>query len=128
MKKRMFVLVVTIVMLVLCANCQLSSGPGKTVKNFYSLVEAGEIDQALTLLSNKMLRSIGKDKLKSGFAQETRRTKERGGINSMEITKEDVVGESGEVNIKLQYGNGEKKADNVKLIKENGDWKIDMSK
>lgn len=54
-----------------------------------------------------------------------------GGIKSYEITSETIAadGKTAEVGMKIVYGNGEEKDDNIKLCKDDkGDWRVDAGK
>jgi uncharacterized membrane protein YvbJ len=110
------------------AGCGLfSTGPEATVKKFYKAVENGEFDDAMNLMSNKV-KSVGKDKLRAGLAQVTREMKSKGGVKNLDIVKMDVTGEMADGQVKIEFGDGSSKSDSVKLIKEEGKWRIDADK
>jgi hypothetical protein len=120
-----------VLVLALClatAGCGfLNMGPEATVKKFYKAVEKGEIDDAIDLLSNKM-KTVGKDKLRAGLAELTRDMKSKGGVKNLEIVKMNVTGDVADGQIKIEFGDGSSKTDTVKLIKEEGKWKLDADK
>lgn len=129
MKKRFGALLALACVCLLTTNCALqAAGPAQTIKKFYGYLEAGKVDDAVNLLSARVLNVLSRDKLKSGLADGTRQVKSKGGIKSIDIAKEEVVGETADVQSKVNFGNGESKTDKSKLIKENGEWKIDLSK
>jgi hypothetical protein len=105
----------------------LNRGPEATVKNFYKAVENGNFDDAINLLSNKV-KSMGKDKLRAGLAEVTREMKSKGDVKSLDITKMDITGDMADGQVKLEFGNGSSKTEAVKLIKEDGAWRLDAGK
>lgn len=63
-----FSIVITISLLMLSTDCGLfSSGPGGTVKNFYNAIEDGKVDYAISLLSSRMVATMGEPKLRSSI-------------------------------------------------------------
>lgn len=127
MNNRFFCMVIVVLLTILPA-CSLFNSPSQTVKNFNKYVSEGKIDDATKLLSKRVISNMGIDKVKSGLARTTKNIKERGGITSLEIVKEEIIGEVAEVHMIISYGNGSKINEKVQLIKEEGDWKIDISK
>ena len=51
--------------------------------------------------------------------------KREGGVKSIEVLKEDTVGDVAEVTMKITRGAGDSSVVHYKLIWENSDWKID---
>jgi hypothetical protein len=126
MKAKSVVLVLALCLVT--AGCGfLNMGPEATVKKFYKAVENGDIDDAIDLLSNKM-KTVGKDKLRAGLAELTRDMKSKGGVKNLEIVKMNVTGDVADGQIKIEFGDGSSKTDTVKLIKEEGKWKLDADK
>ena len=70
-----------------------AAGPADTVEDFYTYVEAGEVDAAADLFSDQITALIPRDKLKTGLAEQTREMKEKDGISSFEVLSEDITGE-----------------------------------
>jgi len=102
-----------------------SANPGGTVVQFVKYVEAGNSDGAMGLFSSKMPKEA-KDKMKYAIPLGSQGLKAKGGVKSVDILNEDVKGETAEVKYKIVYGNGtEDKNESFKLVKENGEWKID---
>ena len=74
--------------------------------------------------SRKMLSGMLQGKAEKTYAK-------KGGFKSYEILGEQVdeKGENAVVKVKMVYGDGSEKEDDVKLKKdEKGDWKLDMGK
>lgn len=99
-------------------------GPGSTVEKFFEAVGAGEIDEAITYLSNSTIQTLGTDKWKAVLSDLTRAINEEGGIKSVEILDEAVTGDLATVTFSLRMGNGSEDTDSVELFKENDNWKI----
>jgi hypothetical protein len=128
MKFRPLLLVLILCLFVALTSCEGRAGPGKTVSNFVHHVEQGHADAAIELLSSKIVDALGKPKLEVSLSAETERVKEKGGIKSVVIEKEDINGETATVKSMITFGNGETRNDESKLVKENGKWKVDTNK
>jgi hypothetical protein len=111
----------------LAACSMLSSGPSRTVKEFYNHVDAGELDAAMKNLSKTAANGMGSEKMKAMLEVQTRAMKAKGGVSSIDVQKEDVTGETAEVTGTLKFKNGDNEAFHTKLIKEDGVWKISAS-
>jgi hypothetical protein len=107
--------------------CGLVGGPEATVRNFYKALEKGELDKAVDKLSAQAL-ALGRDKLKAGLAEVTQETKEKGGIKSLDFQNTEITGDVATLKLVIQFGNDTSETQNVKLVKEDGRWKIQPSK
>jgi hypothetical protein len=106
------------------AGCGLFSSPSRATKNFYGYVEAGNMDKAMELVSTQTKNSVSQDKLRAGLGEATRAIKQHGGIDSIEVTKEDITGDIANVIGTIKYKDGTSENINQKLVKEDGDWKL----
>lgn len=95
------------------------------MENLLRAVERGEIERALTFFSSAFISRQGIESVKQGLSQASRELKEHGGIQSIKILKEDVVGEVVEVSVENTRRNGYVASAHYKLIKEKDTWKID---
>ncbi len=111
----------------LVAGCQLG-GPEAVVKKFYRAIEKGNLEEAMSLLSSRITKTLGEEKMKSGLAEVARDMQQKGGVKSLEVTEVNVTGEIADAQVKLVFGNGSIDTEKVKLIKEEGSWKIDAEK
>ncbi len=119
-------LVLTLLSLLgMSTGCNFSQKPSRTVESLYSSVESGEIDRALTLFSSGVINKLGIGRLKTDLSATTTELKEHGGIKSIKILKEDVVGDIAEVTVEVARGNGNIVTVRYKLTKEQAAWKID---
>jgi hypothetical protein len=128
MRSKPFLQIVIFFALGVALSCGGKAGPAQTVKDFARYVESGNTDAAINLLSSKIINAIGKAKLEVSIAEESRRIKERGGIKAVSIEKEEINGDAAAVTSKVTYGNDETSSNEAKLIRENGQWKIDINK
>lgn len=116
-------LALTLLFLAACGN-----SPRSAVKAFYDAVEEGRVEDALKMVSSQVTSSIGIDKTRAALQSATREIHDKGGLKSLDIVKEDVVGEVAEVEVRIHYGNGTEETEKVKVVKENGEWKIQPDK
>lgn len=128
MKNRQWILgVIIFVMLIVTACSALGSGPGKTVQRFFTAVDIGEIDEAMSYLSSYSIQTLGADKWRAVLHEASKDLDKAGGITSVRIVEENINGETAWVTVEISYGNGSSETDSVDLIKENGKWKININ-
>lgn len=116
----------TLVAVTLLAGCAKS--PESTVISFYRAVGKGEITEAQTYLSSQVIGMLGPQKMSAALGQESERVTRCGGIESIDV---ELISEgevrSGTVNV-TYGGQCPPKNESVKLVKEDGEWKIGSSK
>lgn len=125
MNNRKFGLVVLAATLGIAIACGLFSTPSGTVKDFYKYMEKGDVDKARKLMSKRMQATMTEDKMKAVLALATQKIKEKRGISSVNIDKEDKTGDTAVVTGKVKYGDGSTEDFKQNLIKEDGSWKLD---
>jgi len=108
-------------------GCGSASTPADVAKGFFKRIEKND-KSALDLMSSKVVEGIGREKLEKGLEKESEKIKEKGGISSIEVIEEKIEEESADLKLKIVYGNGTEKTDKAKLVKEDGKWKIGISK
>lgn len=111
------------------SGCSLGNSPSGVVKDFYKYTANGKVNDAFSLITpegQSVLTQWGGGT--SAIAKLTEEFKKEGGLKSLEITSEQVTGDTATVNFTIKYGNGTTKQDNEKLIKQDGKWKITVSK
>lgn len=117
---------VLVMMMVLLASCGLfKPGPSTVVKTFYHDVEAGKIEEATKLFSTQAVQTFG-SKLTSVMSEQTRMIEKKGGIKSID-TKENITGDLAKVDYTVTYGDKSVEKGRIDMIKENGDWKMQIS-
>lgn len=99
-----------------------------TVEHFYRSLAKGEVKEANKMVSKELIGMAGEGKIQMALSREAQRIQELGGIASIEVNLEG----SGEVRsgkVKITYVRGTApKIEKVKVVKEDGDWKIAADK
>ena len=125
MKNQSFKILFLAAFVLMAASCSFSKKPSTVVEDLCRTVERGEIDQAAAFMSQGFVSRQGIDKIKESIRQTALWIKKSGGVKSIEILKEDTVGDVAEVTIKITRGGGDSSVVYYRLIKEKGDWKVD---
>ena len=113
-------------MLLIITGCNFfSASPSKAVETLYKTVERGDVERAVTFFSSMFISRQGIEPLKRELSNSSLELKEHGGIKSIKVLKEDVVGDVAEVTVEITRGNGNVSPVHYKLIKEQGAWKVD---
>src|SRR5438874_801938 len=111
--------------LVSTAGCGFRRRPSTVVEDFCRTIERGDIDRAAAFMSQGIVGRQGIDSIKDSLRQATLWLKNDGGIKSIKVVKEDTVGDVAEVTLEITRGAGDSSIVYYKLIREQGDWKID---
>jgi len=122
---RIVVAVAAVTTLASGVSCGFRKKPSTVVENLVRIVERGEIDQAAAYMSQGFVSRQDIDTIKESFRATALWIKRSGGIKSLEVLKEDMVGDVAEVTIKITRAGGDSSVVHYRLIWENGDWKID---
>lgn len=122
---RIVVIVATVISLATIGSCGSRKKPSTVVEDLVRTIERGDIDQAMTYNSQGFVSRQGIDNLKESFRQTALWIKRDGGIKSLEVLKEDTVGEVAEVALKITRGGGDSSVVYYRLIWEKADWKVD---
>src|SRR5712692_9277276 len=80
-------------------GCSLSAKPSKSVETLCRAVDSGEVDWAATFFSSGFINKLGIEALKENLSREAADLKGHGGIKSIKVLKEEVVGDVAEVTI-----------------------------
>lgn len=112
-------------MVIIYTGCNFSQKPSSTVESLLRADERGDIEQSLTFFSGRMISKRGIGPLRADLSSTTAELKEHGGIKSIKVLNEEVVGEAAEVTVEITRGNDATAAVRYKLIKEQGAWKVD---
>ena len=123
MPKRLLEIAALLVLGLLLSAC-FGSGPASTVKKFHRLIEDGQIEESMRLISRQSLSNMGEDKVRSVLRMGTEQINDRGGIAKLRIESEEITGEVAQVSVFMEYGNGETEFNDIELALEDGDWKI----
>jgi len=122
-KSRLATLIAATLMLIGCAK-----SPESTVESFYKAVSEGEITEAQTYVSSQVTGMLGPQKMAAALADESERIKKCGGIKSIDV-KLEGQGEVRSGTAKITYaGQCPPENEDVRLVKEDGKWKIGPNK
>jgi len=111
-----------------CLVVGCTKSPESTVQSFYRAVAQGEITEAESYLSRQVLGDIAPNKLHASLSREMQRVQRCGGYKELKTE----LGEGAEVrfgSVWISYaGNCKSREEKVKLIKEDGKWRLGSSK
>lgn len=105
-----------------------SSGPASAVLDFYDALEDGRIEDAIELISSDMRGELPPAKLREGLQSVAQQIIKLGGIEEIEVTEEEVTGEVGRVTVRIELGNGEESVDTTRVVREDGNWRLEPEK
>ncbi len=123
MKKLSLVLVILFGLVVL-TGC--STSPGSVVEKFFKAIEDGEITDAVGYLSTSSVQTLGEEKWRALLTEATADLSNSGGIDKVDVLSEETTGEIATVAVDISYGDGSSNAETFNLVKEDGDWKIQI--
>ncbi len=132
MKAKLFQLTIWLGLIILlnaCNSCSTSgsvffSTPSEVIRKYLAHIEKGEVELAARQMSKGWLGGQSIDEAKDKFVENVGLMKSCGGIQSIEITKEEILGETATVENTISYKNGRVEKAVYKLVKEGGHWKI----
>jgi hypothetical protein len=122
---RILLVLALLELLTINPGCSLSAKPSKSVETLCRAVESGDVDRAASFFSSGFINKLGIGALKENLPRATAELKEHGGINSIKVLKEEVVGDVAEVTIEITRGDSIASLVHYKLIKDQGAWKVD---
>ncbi|HQL47721.1 MAG TPA: DUF4878 domain-containing protein [Holophaga sp.] len=112
-----------LVLLVSCARSAESS-----VERFYLCLSDGKVTEAKELVSKQLLGMAGENKIQAALAKEAEQIQAKGGIKSVVVQLEGK-GEIRSGKATITYKNVEgPRVEKVKVIKEDGTWKLTADK
>jgi hypothetical protein len=118
----------TALLLISLAWACAGSSPASAVKAFYRAVSDGKTDDALGLLSQQTIATIGEPKLRAGIQEAAQEAMAKGGLKDLEIAEEQSNGDIATVQAILKYGNGTQETETLQLVKEKGGWRLQPKK
>ncbi len=128
MKRRKFILITFFSSSSLILSSCFKPSPAKTVKKFMGLIEKGEVNEAMTLLSGNVTQFLGEEKTRLTLYKGTKSIQKKGGIKSYKVNDEIVTGDFATVKLTLIFKDETKDNIETKLIKKDGEWKINLEK
>jgi hypothetical protein len=118
----------TALLLISLAWAYVGSSPTSAAKAFYAAVGSGKTDDALGLMSQQTIATIGEPKLRAGIQGASQKVMAKGGLKDVEITEEQSNGDIASVKAILKYGNGTQETETLQLVKEKGGWRLQPKK
>lgn len=103
-------------------------GPGATIKAFLRAVEQGKTETALALVGRTSRSALGDEKLTLAIGQGPATFAKDGGISRVVIESEEIRGDTATVAVRTVFGNGTEERDDETLIREDGRWRVVISK
>jgi len=104
-----------------------TSAPGETIRQLFSYIQKGQLDDAVKLCSEHYLKTNGgADTVKGTFASQTPKIQSQGGA-TVDVLSVAFTGETAVVTFNLHYGNGTIEPCKYLLFREHGSWKHDGS-
>lgn len=117
---------VFLLLVMLITGCAKS--PESTVKSFYRAVEKGEITEAKGYVSSQIIGMMGESKLSMMLSDEMNKIEKCGGIKNIDVNLQG----KGEIRTGIATvtyaGQCPPRSEKVKLIKEDGKWKLTIEK
>jgi hypothetical protein len=102
--------------------------PAEVVKLFVRQLELGKIRDAVMMLPEWVVKSVGAAKLESIFFDNASELRAKGGILRLEIVEERADDQSAEVDVSMRYQDGTSDTEHIVLVKEKQEWKVDMTR
>lgn len=127
MKKSKIIYFILFSFIFLYISCGSPSKPSDVSKEFMKKIENND-KSAKDLLSKQLVAMLGEEKLNKAIEEQSVKIKDKGGIKSMEVLKEEATDSTATVEMKITYGNGKTDTDKSNLVKEDGKWKLSPSK
>ncbi len=125
--KRIIVNSIILIFAMVYFGCGSANTPPDVAKEFLTKIEKGD-KGAVNLMHSGLISMMGKEKLEKGLMDESEKMNKKGGIASIDILEEKINEDDAVLKVKVNYKDGSNKTEKMNLIKENGDWKITVSK
>lgn len=105
-----------------------AAGPASAVTEFYEALEEGRIEDATEYISADLRDQVPAAKLREGLRGAAQQVIDKGGIEELEVTEEEVTGELGRVTVRIEFGNGEESIETTRVVLEDGTWRLKPEK
>jgi hypothetical protein len=127
MKTKILLAIFAIPILLMTGGC-IGSSPSRTVKDFYSAIGRGDVEMATAQMSSRVIDQVGLNKLQQSIEYQVQAVEQAGGMKSIRIIDEQIFDDAALVTAEVELGDGTSGTETVQLVKEDGRWKIDISK
>lgn len=109
--------------LVFLSSCS-SFKSTSTIEHFYYAIAEGNAEEAISLVSEPTLTDFGVDNIQAGLTRRTVEIQAKGGIKRLSIQEKQRIEDLVKVIYIIEYEDGTKEKNMMKLMKENEEWKI----
>lgn len=123
--KKIYLGVVLVLFVVGLTGCG-GPKPGKVVERFFGALEDGKIDEAVSYLSSRTIATLGEEKWRASLVEISREMTMAGESADVKVISETVNGDIARVEVELTDSSGFTDTETFDLIKEEGDWKIEI--
>jgi len=124
--RRKWVATVLLLSVILITGCAKS--PESTVRSFYRAVEKGELTEARSYVSSQILQMLGEAKISVALSGETEKIGKCGGIKDIDVKLEGKGQVRSGIAVVTFAGQCPPSTEKVKMIKEDGKWKLTAEK
>jgi hypothetical protein len=109
-----------------CLGAEPTRRPADIVEHFVRLIEAGAIESAIGLLSDRIVDCVGMQKLYSIFHESSLEVWSLGGIEIVDVQTLAFSRDHVEMRLSIWYGDHKVENETVELVRESRQWKISM--
>ncbi len=124
--KRNYFFIFTFLIFVLSCGSYFNS-PEKRAKKFFYLLDGGKIDAASQMLSKSSMK-FGKKKVRYILESISNNIQSHKGLKSVKVTEKGMKGnDKCNLTLKIIFGDDYRTLQDIKMVKENDKWKINLS-
>ncbi|RJP56946.1 MAG: DUF4878 domain-containing protein [Ignavibacteriales bacterium] len=109
-------------------NCGGPATPQDVVKDSFEMMANNDKAGVKDLLSSQVKALVDDKKLDEGINNKYEEIKAKGGITNIEFLSEDIEENEANFKVRLTYGDGSTDDEKAKVVKEDGEWKLGISK
>jgi hypothetical protein len=102
--------------------------PGEAVRLFVRLVDQGKYRDAVMMFPQALVSSVGLDRLENILYSDSQELRGHGGVVGVDVNDDLIAGGSAVVLVSIRYRDGFCDSERMTLVRERGDWKIDMTR
>ncbi|MCZ7601378.1 MAG: DUF4878 domain-containing protein [Melioribacteraceae bacterium] len=121
-------LVVALLLSFVFVNCGGPATPQDVVKDSFEMMANNDKAGVKDLLSSQVKALVDDKKLDEGINNKYEEIKAKGGITNIEFLSEDIEENEANFKVRLTYGDGSTDDEKAKVVKEDGEWKLGISK
>jgi len=128
MKTKAIMLTALFITTLIFVACSKESGPKDIVRELYSGLEKNDVAAIKTKSSKALLAVLNDEKLTKGVEKQSKEIAKKQGIKEIQFTDEKVQENQIDYKIVIMYNDGSDKKDKIRLVMEDGEWKVAPAK